>query len=117
VTGQRELTISRITFSVQHLHVLHSARHRSCLVPHCKPPAPAKNDQDSGRHEQSSHERVSPDLNERLNARLGGWDNGEIVIVSVNFGNIEFFVRRNRWDEAPRLPNGKIERLERGARM
>ena len=28
-------------------------------------------------------------LNERLNARLGGWDNGEIVIVSVNFGNIE----------------------------
>jgi aspartate racemase len=53
-------------------------------------------------------------LNERLNARLGGWDNGEIVIVSVNFGNIELFVRRNRWDEAPRLPDGKIERLERG---
>jgi hypothetical protein len=51
-----------------------------------------------------------------LNARLGGRDNGEIVIVSVNFGNIEFFVRRNRWDEAPRLPDGKIKRLERGGR-
>ena len=53
-------------------------------------------------------------LNERLNARLGGWDNGEIVIVSVNFGNIEFFVRHNQWDEARGYLTGKIERLERG---
>jgi len=39
-------------------------------------------------------------LNERMNGALGGWDNGEIVIVSVNFGNIEYFVRRNLWDDA-----------------
>jgi len=52
-------------------------------------------------------------LNERLNARLGGWDNGEIVIVSVNFGNIEYFVRQEQWDEAERYLTEKIGRLER----
>jgi aspartate racemase len=52
-------------------------------------------------------------LNERLNKRLGGWDNGEIVIVSVNFGNIEYFVRRGLWDEARAYLMEKVERLER----
>jgi aspartate racemase len=51
-------------------------------------------------------------LNERLNARLGGWDNGEIVIVSVNFGNIEHFVRQERWSDASTYLSGKIDRLE-----
>ena len=51
-------------------------------------------------------------LNERLNVRLGGWDNGEIVIVSVNFGNIEHFVRQGRWDEAQSYLSEKIDRLE-----
>ncbi|AWJ86475.1 aspartate racemase (plasmid) [Azospirillum sp. TSH58] len=52
-------------------------------------------------------------LNEGLNARLGGWDNGEIVIVSVNFGNIEHFVRQNAWDAAQRYLSGKVDALER----
>ena len=52
-------------------------------------------------------------LNERLNARHGGWDNGEIVVVSVNFGNIEHFVRHDRWDEAKTYLAGKVDRLER----
>lgn len=52
-------------------------------------------------------------LNERLNGALGGWDNGEIVIVSVNFGNIEYFVRRNLWDEARTYLAEKVDRLER----
>lgn len=52
-------------------------------------------------------------LNDGLNARLGGWDNGEIVIVSVNFGNIEHFVRRNAWDEARGYLSGKVDALER----
>ena len=52
-------------------------------------------------------------LNEGLNARFGGWDNGEIVIVSVNFGNIEHFVRRNEWDAAQRYLSGKVDALER----
>lgn len=52
-------------------------------------------------------------LNERLNDRLGGWDNGEIIIVSVNFGNIEYFVRRSLWDDARSYLEEKVERLER----
>lgn len=52
-------------------------------------------------------------LNERLNAAHGGWDNGEIVIISVNFGNIEAFVRQGRWDEARAYLSEKLDRLER----
>ena len=52
-------------------------------------------------------------LNRKLNERLGGWDNGEIVIVSVNFGNIEYFVRNGRWDEAHAYLAEKADRLER----
>ncbi len=52
-------------------------------------------------------------INERLNARLGGWDNGEIVVVSVNFGNIEHFVRQDLWDEAKTYLAEKVDRLER----
>ena len=51
-------------------------------------------------------------LNAGLNARLGGWDNGEIVLVSVNFGNIEHFVRNDLWDEARSYLAGKVDRLE-----
>ncbi len=52
-------------------------------------------------------------LNRQLNESLGGWDNGEIVIVSVNFGNIEFYVRNDRWDEAHAYLADKVDRLER----
>ncbi len=52
-------------------------------------------------------------LNKKLNDRLDGWDNGEIVIVSVNFGNIEYFVRNNRWNEADAYLTTKVDQLER----
>jgi len=52
-------------------------------------------------------------LNEGLNARLGGWDNGEIVIVSVNFGNVQYFISKGLWDEAHAYCAEKIDRLER----
>ncbi len=52
-------------------------------------------------------------LNKKLNDRLDGWDNGEIVIVSVNFGNIEFFVRNDRWGEAHAYLADKADQLER----
>ncbi len=51
-------------------------------------------------------------LNEGLNARHGEWDNGEIVIVSVNFGNIEWFIRNDRWDLANVYLSEKLGRLE-----
>ena len=52
-------------------------------------------------------------LNEGLNARLGGWDNGEIIVVSVNFGNVEYFVRRGEWEAARRYLATKVDALER----
>ena len=51
-------------------------------------------------------------INGRLNARLGNWDNGEIVIVSVNFGNVEYFVRHGLWDEASKYLEAKVGVLE-----
>lgn len=52
-------------------------------------------------------------INAGLNARYGGWDNGELVIVSVNFGNIQHFIRQGDWEAAERYLSGKIDRLER----
>ena len=52
-------------------------------------------------------------LNEGLNAQYGGWDNGEIIVVSVNFGNIAHFVHGDLWDDARRYLAEKIGRLER----
>ena len=51
-------------------------------------------------------------LNARLNAVYGGWDNAEIVIVSVNFGNIEALLREDRWDDLAAYLAEKIDRLE-----
>ncbi|MBF0892579.1 amino acid racemase [Gluconobacter sp. LMG 1744] len=51
-------------------------------------------------------------LNEQLNQHFGGWDNGEIIIASVNFGNIQSFVREDRWEEAAAYLEDKILRLE-----
>ncbi|KXV25792.1 aspartate/glutamate racemase family protein [Gluconobacter japonicus] len=51
-------------------------------------------------------------LNEQLNQHLGGWDNGEIIIASVNFGNIQSYVREDRWEEAATYLEDKILRLE-----
>ena len=36
-------------------------------------------------------------INEAVNARLGGWNIAEVIISSVNFGNIERFVRTGAW--------------------
>lgn len=52
-------------------------------------------------------------LNAGLNARHGGWDIGEVVIVSVNFGNIQHFVRNGLWDEARAYLADRLDRLER----
>lgn len=36
-------------------------------------------------------------INEMTNERLGGWDIAEMLISSMNFGNIEHFLRSNDW--------------------
>lgn len=39
-------------------------------------------------------------INQAINKRLGGWDIAETLIVGCNFGNIEYFVRQNKWHAA-----------------
>jgi aspartate racemase len=39
-------------------------------------------------------------INDAVNARLGGWNTAEDIFSSVNFANIERFVRNDLWDEA-----------------
>ncbi len=41
-------------------------------------------------------------INNAVNKRLGGWEIAETIIQGVNFGNIEYFVRNNKWEEAKR---------------
>ena len=52
-------------------------------------------------------------INEAVNARLGGWNTAEVIINSVNFGNIERFVRTEAWEEAGRYLAKKAQGLER----
>jgi aspartate racemase len=52
-------------------------------------------------------------INEAVNAKLGGWNTAEVIISSVNFGNIERFVRTEAWDEAGRYLAMKARGLER----
>jgi aspartate racemase len=52
-------------------------------------------------------------INSAVNARLGGWSTGEIVINSVNFANIERFVRTDAWNEAGAYLHGKAQAVER----
>lgn len=51
-------------------------------------------------------------LNAGLNEHYGGWDNAEIVLVSVNFGNIESMVRNRAWDLASEYLAAKLDALE-----
>ena len=52
-------------------------------------------------------------INEAVNERLGGWNTAEVIISSVNFGNIERFVRADAWVEAGRYLAVKAQGLER----
>lgn len=52
-------------------------------------------------------------INERVNERLGGWHTAEVIINSVNFGNIERFVRQDEWDAAGRYLSAKAQGVEK----
>lgn len=39
-------------------------------------------------------------INDRVNEMLGGHERAQILLWSVNFGDIERFVRNDRWDDA-----------------
>lgn len=53
-------------------------------------------------------------INEKVNQRLGGWEIGETLIQGVNFGNIEYYVRNKRWDEAREYIEKKAIDAEKG---
>jgi len=52
-------------------------------------------------------------INDAVNARLGGWNTAEVIISSVNFANIERFIRNNLWDDAGQYLAHKAIGLER----
>lgn len=52
-------------------------------------------------------------INEAVNANLGGWNTAEVIVNSVNFGNIERFVRTGAWEEAGSYLATKAQALER----
>jgi aspartate racemase len=51
-------------------------------------------------------------INDAVNARLGGWNTAEIIVNSVNFANIERFVRNDLWDDAGQYLAAKAIGLE-----
>ena len=52
-------------------------------------------------------------INQAVNQRLGGWEIAETVIVGVNFGNIEHFIRNQMWIEAGVYLSEKAQAAER----
>ncbi|MBV9760212.1 MAG: amino acid racemase [Acidobacteriaceae bacterium] len=52
-------------------------------------------------------------INKLINARLGGWHTGQILIYSMDFAASEHFVRNDLWDEAAAFLADKAQRLER----
>ena len=51
-------------------------------------------------------------INAGVKARLGGYNTGEIIMVSMNFGEIERIVHGNLWDEGLVYSQDKVKRLE-----
>lgn len=53
-------------------------------------------------------------INTGINHICGGWNAAELLIYSVNFANIEAFVRGDRWDDAANYLVSKAIQLEKG---
>ena len=51
-------------------------------------------------------------INDAVSQRLGGWETAEVIISSVNFGNIERYVRTDSWEEAGTYLAEKAKGLE-----
>lgn len=53
-------------------------------------------------------------INTGINRVYGGWNAAELLLSSVNFANIEAFVRREQWEDAARYLVQKACQLEQG---
>lgn len=57
-------------------------------------------------------------MNRAVNERLGGWNTAQVIINSVNFAEIERFVRTGAWEECGAYLSVRARGLERaGAEM
>ena len=52
-------------------------------------------------------------INQRVNELMGGYNIAEIILHSVNFANIEAFVRGNQWDDSADYLVDKALKIER----
>lgn len=64
-----------------------------------------------GSSDQATAEYYSR-INKAVNARLGGWHTGQILIYSMDFATSEHFVRNALWDEAAEYLAEKARKLE-----
>ena len=53
-------------------------------------------------------------INAGINQVRGGWNAAELLLCSVNFANIEAFVRREQWKDAANYLVSKAKQLEGG---
>lgn len=53
-------------------------------------------------------------INTEIKKICGGWNTAELLLYSVNFANIEAFVRGDRWDDAANYLVSKAIQLEKG---
>lgn len=51
-------------------------------------------------------------LNEMVNKQLGGVEAGQIIVYSVNFGEIKILTEAGQWDEIARRISGVAKKLE-----
>lgn len=51
-------------------------------------------------------------INDGVNAALGGHERPEVLLYSVNFGDIERFVRQERWEDAAHYLTNRAVRLQ-----
>jgi aspartate racemase len=66
-----------------------------------------------GSSDQATAEYYSR-INKAVNARLGGWHTGQILIYSMDFATSEHFVRNGLWNQAADYLADKAVKLERG---
>ena len=53
-------------------------------------------------------------INKAVNQSIGEWDIAETLIIGCNFGNIEYFVRQNKWQDAKDYLVNKAKAAENG---
>jgi aspartate racemase len=53
-------------------------------------------------------------INAAINHKLGNWDIAQTLIAGLNFGDIEYFVRNNLWNELEKHLEQKVLQLKLG---